>query len=433
MNAPQKLPTLIAKAYHYWRATGTTALIQRVLEYQQVEAMRKSTLAAKPPSNELAAILHNRFRGLTPISLFAAEADAPRITVITDSISKGSLFGGVGTSLVLGAIAAERIGARLRIVTRTEPPDTAALAAVLTANRVKFAGKTEFLFIPPDSADQMPVHNLDRFITTSWWTTEAARYIPRQQLFYLLQEDERAFYPAGDDYLRCSNILHDESISLLVNSRLLFDHLAQDMTNINLRGSYFEPAFPSHLFYPEPRAEAVKRTLFFYARPNNPRNLFYVGCEVIQEALSSGILPKDEWRLLLCGKDIPAISFSPSIDVEVKENLRWDEYASFVRRADVGLSLMLTPHPSYPPLDLAASGAVVVTNSFSVKQDLDFYSRNILVADPSLPALVETLKKAVSLAADRQTRDRNHRDHNIQSNWTISLASVVDRIAGTFA
>ena len=51
----------------------------------------------------------------------------------------------------------------------------------------------------------------------------------------------------------------------------------------------------------------------------------------------------------------------------VWSKLPWSKYAELVSTMDLGLCLMDTPHPSYPPLDLAAAGAVVVTNTHGSK------------------------------------------------------------------
>ena len=58
---------------------------------------------------------------------------------------------------------------------------------------------------------------------------------------------------------------------------------------------------------------------------------------------------------------------------------------------------MDTPHPSYPPLDLAASGAVVVTNRHGRKTSLCQYSENIVCVDPTVEALKAGIADGSSL------------------------------------
>jgi hypothetical protein len=50
--------------------------------------------------------------------------------------------------MVVGAIAARHMGARLRLATRHEALDPAALGQVLRANQIKWDGVTDFAHIP---------------------------------------------------------------------------------------------------------------------------------------------------------------------------------------------------------------------------------------------------------------------------------------------
>ena len=58
---------------------------------------------------------------------------------------------------------------------------------------------------------------------------------------------------------------------------------------------------------------------------------------------------------------------------------------------------MATPHPSYPPLDLASSGVVVLTNSWPGKPDLSKYSSLIHIAKPEVLDLSEALGQVLKL------------------------------------
>ena len=43
-------------------------------------------------------------------------------------------------------------------------------------------------------------------------------------------------------------------------------------------------------------------------------------------------------------------------------------YAALLAQAHVGISLMASPHPSYPPLEMATCGAYTITNDFANKR-----------------------------------------------------------------
>jgi hypothetical protein len=100
-----------------------------------------------------------------------------------------------------------------------------------------------------------------------------------------------------------------------------------------------------------------------------------------------------------------------------------------VRSVDLGLALMDTPHPSYPPLDLAASGAVVVTNSCGNKVSLEGYSKNIIVVPPSVAELRGGLADATALLDDDATRRHNYAHSGIQRDWRATLEETIQRCA----
>lgn len=166
----------------------------------------------------------------------------------------------------------------------------------------------------------------------------------------------------------------------------------------------------------------------FYARPNNLRNLFYFGLDVIEEALERGILDHNGWDIILVGKDIPHLAIANGYVPAKFENLPWAEYAALVGSVDVGLSLMCSAHPSYPPLDLAASGAVAVTNSWEGKTDLTGYSKNILCGDLNPEDMLSTLAEGLRLATDLCARQKNYRSSTILSNWREAFGEVIAQI-----
>lgn len=382
------------------------------------------------PSVDATAAIRNRFGNLQPMRVFRVPGERHRVTMVTDSISEGSLFGGVGTAIVLAAAIARHIGASLRVVTRLEPANTANFASVMATLRAPLPEDVEFAYAPVDGTAEIEIADSELFLTTSWWTTCSVRKIAgSSQIIYLLQEDERMFYPNGDDRLRCQETLADSGIRFIVNTQMLFEHLVEGpepLTNLSAQGVWFEPAFPA-IEAPEtqPVSRSVKRNFFFYARPNNFRNLYWYGLEAIVECIEDGILDPHEWNFHFAGRDLYEIELPCGVRPTLHQNLAWSDYVALTRVIDVGLSLMATPHPSYPPLDLAAAGAIVVTNRYGQKISLDKYSHNILCVDPTVAALKQGIAAAVERSADR---DRSKIQDHIQRDWDMAFRPVLDRI-----
>ncbi|MDB5318286.1 MAG: hypothetical protein JWO24_4130 [Rhodospirillales bacterium] len=376
-----------------------------------------------------ADILTERLTTLRPLPIFAIDHGLrPRLTLVTDSIAADSFFGGVGTATILAALWARRRGAALRIVTlRAEPvrDNVAALLStlgVVPPEHVEFRNAAMF-----EGGKPIDVASEDSFLTTSWWSTaNMLGSISPERVTYILQEDERMFYPLGDNWLRAQEVMRTPELRRVINTRLLHDHLAATgIDGLDTHGHWFEPAFPEAAYYPD-RTVRQRLNFFFYARPNNPRNLYLRGMEALGAALAEGVLTRDDWHFHFVGRDLPRLSLPGGVPVTVVEGLPWDRYVAMVRRMDLGLSLMLTPHPSYPPLDLVACGAVAVTNSFGGKQALDAYSENLICAEPSVAALVEGLRAGVALARDTERRAANHARQGLQRCWTAAFASTLD-------
>ncbi len=373
-------------------------------------------------------VLRARFSALQPLRVYSVPDLGRRVTIVTDSINQGSLFGGVATAMILASLLSNRWNAALRIVTRQEKAHQRNFRRIIESNGIEWKRNVEFVYANlNDPSAEIDVGEKDLFISTSWWTTWAVKQtIAEDQIIYLLQEDERMFYPLGDDHLRCTEVLSSDKIRFVLNSRLLYDHLVSSgLSNIGKNGHWFEPSFPKVLFYPDDHRDGNKKNFLFYARPNNLRNLYYRGLEAISRAVERGILDLDEWELFFVGKDLTNVSFCRGCQPRLLQNLDWSDYAAVLRRMDVGLSLMYTPHPSYPPLDLAACGAVVVTNRYGLKQSLESYSRNILCTETDTESLVRGIADAVELATDRHQRVENYRNNSILDDWALSFENVL--------
>ncbi|MES2711843.1 MAG: hypothetical protein V4653_09700 [Pseudomonadota bacterium] len=374
-------------------------------------------------------VLEERFATLRPLPVYAIDHGLrPRLTLVTDSIAADSFFGGVGTATILAALWARRRGAALRIVTLRAEPVRDNVAALLRSLGVVPPEHVEFRDAGlMEGGKPVDVSAEDTFLTTSWWSTvNTLRSVRAERVAYILQEDERMFYPLGDDWLRAQEVMGTPGLRRIINTRLLHDHLASTgIAGIDTYAHVFEPAFPDAAYYPD-RTARQRLNFFFYARPNNPRNLYLRGMEAINAAVAGGVLAPDQWQFHFVGRDLPQLTLPGNVPVTIVEGLPWGRYVAMMRRMDLGLSLMLTPHPSYPPLDLVACGAVAVTNTFAAKQSLAAYSENLICADPSVDTLVEALRQGAALARDGETRAANHARQGLQRSWNGAFASTLD-------
>jgi hypothetical protein len=436
----------------FWKENGVSATVRlfrtklgaAIAGRPVLNRIRAGSLIAgvAGPPGTVSDVVRFQFPRLQPLATYLIPKPSfPRVSLITDSIGSGSLFGGVGTALLFAAQLANRMGATLRVVTRTEAPSPKNVLQILGAYGIQLRHEVQFAFAPVsgDNAGTGPTDGAavgldigpdETFITTSWWTTAAAlSSVPRASIIYLLQEDERMFYPFGEERFQCEQVLRTDDIRFVVNTRLLFDYLvASGLGQLERNGLWFEPAFPKSLFHPRRNESGGKKRFFFYARPNNPRNLFHIGLDIIDRAINKGILDLAHWDVFLVGRDIPKVIFGDGYLPTQYEGLNWEAYADLAGTIDLGLCLMCTPHPSYPPLDLAASGSVVVTNKFGNKLDLSSYSQNIICADLDTEALLDALREGVALAQAKETRSRNFAANGLSGDWAQSFENTLQSL-----
>lgn len=357
-----------------------------------------------------------------------------RINLVTDSIGANSLFGGVATALLLAASWAERSGRRLRIVTRTAPPDASGLAELFQTVGLRPSEQPELAYIPCERGDYLEIGDDDLFLTTSWWSTAAVlETVPADHVAYVLQEDERCFYPIGHDWLYASRTMNHPGLQVVVNTGNLLQHLiATGLDNLSRTAVSFEPSFRSFLRPGRLLGADDRRHLFFYARPHNPRNLFELGLAALERAIADGHLDRDSWQIHLVGRDVPALEFSDGSRPAVHGSLGWADYGDFLGRMDIGLSLMASPHPSYPPLDLAASGSMVVTNEWAGKMRFDEVSDRILVAVPSVDAIAGAIGQAVRRVEELTDQPFVPAPTPHFAPWAENLAPAVEHLTKAF-
>jgi hypothetical protein len=430
-----------SRALRYLRENGILFTAKKVLFFIKTYGLRSfffklishnisdesANLKSEIPFSESGSLkpaalyLRNRFLGCRKIN-FAQRDELIKscVNLITDSVGKSSLFGGVGTAIILAVKLANHMNFDLRVITRTESTNVEDLNQFFKLQKISLMGDVFLTYAGPESEIEVTYSMNDIFLTTSWWSTSSVLdVVPSEKILYLIQEDERMFYSFGDDRLRAEEVMKRSDIRFFVNTKILYDYfLSDDLSFVASNWDWFEPAFP-HFLYKKTtnlkKKSKSKKKFFFYARPNNPRNLFARGLEAIEFAIERNIINLDEWDIYFVGKHIPNLILSKAYVPIYLDGLSWKEYSDFISDVDVALSLMYTPHPSYPPLDLAASGALVVTNTFDNKTSLSKYSENIIMSHTDLESLLGAIDEAIR---------KNHRNDRLTR--TVVKSSLVD-------
>ncbi len=180
----------------------------------------------------------------------------------------------------------------------------------------------------------------------------------------------------------------------MVNSRPLALHLAEAHDLAADDALVFAPivAVPERL--PLHAVGDVLRVVV-YGRPSVGRNLF--------DASLRGIAMWEAQRRargLRPGIEVVSVGEQEQFRYRIGERmvralgvLSWDEYLALLATSHLGVSMMTSPHPSYPPLEMARSGMVVVTNRWGPK-DLETLSPRFVSCDPDAAGIASALEEA---------------------------------------
>jgi beta-1,2-rhamnosyltransferase WsaF-like protein len=358
--------------------------------------------------------------------------DTPRLTILMPHLTMGRMTGGPNTALNLtGRLAA--LGVPLRFVGVAGPmdADTGPLR-----DHVERLSQTS---LPPAAAEfqaagpggePLRIGRRDVVVATWWPTAHVARAVldrtEAREFIYLVQDYEPGFYPWSVNHA-LARATYDFPARAVVNERFLLEYLRGEGGGIFSgdgpeRVISFEPSVDRALFHPE-TDQRPRRRLLFYARPRNERNLFDLGIRALRDVVARGDLTGDRWDVVAIGSQMPTLDLGPDLQMSPSPWLDYPAYAGLLRGSDLLLCLMLSPHTSYPPLEMAASGRLVVTTEFGPKTAAGLASISPLIraspADPS--ALTTVLADAIGDAERHEPATSFHGP----ASWDEAFADVV--------
>lgn len=295
---------------------------------------------------------------------------------------------------------------------RVNAPELEARVSTLFAD---LPGRFTVLKSRADIAD-LPA--ADVTVASSWPSAYAILEHPRAGLrAYFVQDFEAAFHPAGTMYG-----LAEQSYRLghfgIFNTYGLREFIT---TNYPMFGVHFEPSVDHAVFHARRPERKGPARLFFYGRPGSERNAFELGIASLRKLKAE---LRDKVEILSAGERWRPEDFGLSGVVNNLGVLPYEKTADLYREVDVGLCFMFTKHPSYLPLELMACGATVVTNDNPANHWLLQHGANCLLAEPTVTAVTERLREAVSSRALRDKLSSTAVDRMKHTTWDEQINRV---------
>jgi glycosyltransferase involved in cell wall biosynthesis len=231
----------------------------------------------------------------------------------------------------------------------------------------------------------------DLAICTLWTTAYLqVKYNLCTKKCYFTQDYEPNFYSAGSVY-GVIEATYRLGYDCIANTKGVYDKCIAH----GGKGIYFEPGIDHDIFYQKTNREKNKVTkIVFYGRPNNDRNGFTLGIEILKKIKEE---LKDDVEIISVGTEWDEKDFN--LDGIVKnlgllKSLK--SVADLYRECDFGLCFMFTPHPSYQPLEYMACGCIPIVNKNISNEWLLKDNYNCIVVEPIIDLAVEKILNTLS-------------------------------------
>jgi GT2 family glycosyltransferase/glycosyltransferase involved in cell wall biosynthesis len=361
---------------------------------------------------ERVEVLHAQTVGraeVTSLNWFFPDIDSP-------------FYGGINTALRLADHLQRHHDVAQRFVMMADENEVFFRSALAAAFPALADVPMTFVNGPTDPA-LGDVPYADVSIATLWVTAySVARFPNTRRKFYLIQDFEPQFYPAGTNYA-----LSEEGYRLglygLCNTDRLLDIYRRSYDGV---GGSFMPAVDDRVFHPRgrrPLRHEGPATVFVYARPGHWRNCWEMASLALtqmKEALGDGV------RIVTAGSWARPDDLGRGI--EHLGLLDYRDTGALYRQCDVGVALTVSAHPSYLPLELMACGVPVVAFDNPAGNWILEHEVNSLRCRRTVDGLAEAMTR---LATDVELRERlgSAAEATIAdrfSRWSTSFAGVYD-------
>lgn len=348
-----------------------------------------------------------------PVNVARSAKPGRRLNIIIPSMKPAQIYGGVTSAIRFAKALFEAMKAsEIRVIVTSDNVDEASMRECASRLNTSFA-----LVEPNDDVGGAVVVDLntrrylpltiraeDVFFATAWWTADLAfRLRDRQNaifgtansVIYLIQDYEPGFYSWSNQYAlaQATYTRGDHTIALFNTEELANFIIARHCFNYAFHVPYTIDCNLAAWLKPTVK----KPKIIVYGRPTVARNLFWSLVEGICVWQSRNPPINSSYQIVFAGEEFSTTYLEKLENARVVGKLDLKGYAELLNDAAIGISLMLSPHPSYPPLEMAAAGCITITNGYEGK-DLTQRADNIISLGAISP---ENLADALDAAVGR--------------------------------
>lgn len=356
---------------------------------------------------------------LTPLTLDCSAAHPKRVNILMATINFKYVFGGyIGMFNLALRLAHEGYRTRIILHEQTDWELEEWRRQILNYPGITTLFDEVEVISRFDRTIPVEVNLQDRFMATNCWAAHVAhntaRMLPEKAFLFMIQEYEPFFLAMNSIHAVFKQAYTFPQLALFSTE------LLQEFFRLEQIGVYAKPdgerhaaVFSNAIQKFQPTTELLcrkQRRLLFYARVEEhaSRNLFEIGVIALATLVRDPQVNLANWSFhgvgSLDGEGI--LELAPGIPLRMLPKVSLQEYIDLMPGFDVGLSLMMTPHPSLVPLEMASAGMVTVTNTFANKtrEKLRSISSNLIGVEPSVETVCGGLIEAMSRVDDVAAR-----------------------------
>jgi len=362
----------------------------------------------------------------------------PRLSLVLPTTNHEKAFGGITTAIEVFLECGKRAGVDLRILVDDFERSLDRTLVDNTARAVGLSPNAIEILSRESQTPTVSVRAGDVFMVYNWWSalniqglreTQAAHFggAPKP-LLYLIQEYEPGFYPFSTGHMLARSAFDSiENLWGIFNSSQLRVYFHAHGHRVE-REYTFEPRLSRRLapFLNSVRP-AKQRQILVYGRPGIPRNCF----SAILKGLgvwADGHPEFADWRIVSAGLSHRPIEIAKARHVISLGKLSLTDYARVLQTSGVGLALMASPHPSYPPLEMAHFGMRTITNSYANK-NLSLAHENIISIPDVAPATIASALAAACSNFEASPDAGWHRRSNMPMFLADGPFEFLDQLA----
>ncbi len=349
---------------------------------------------------------------ITPYTFRIADYPRKRLNLLVPTVNSEFVFGGISTAIKFFNELCERTGYDKRIIStdslvKSEEIERYSSEYTYVECEEDSDAPRQLVSLANRTGRSLPVSENDYFVATAWWSAYCLQnaykdlikligYKPNP-IVYLVQDYEPGFYPWSTRFMLAESTYKTDLNQIVVFNSSILKEFMHSRGYSFYKEYVLEPVFNDKL---KEKFELIKNTvvkkekkILIYGRPGVARNAI----ELIVHSLKEWILIQDDvqdWEILSAGEQFENFEIGMGIKVKSVGKLTLDEYAKMLETSYAGISLMVSPHPSYPPLEMATFGVKVITNTYSNK-DLASFNKNIVSVDDISPRNVANKLKEI--------------------------------------